>query len=119
MAVNIQGGAAQPVQTSNQQPSAGPAIPIAVLSDVEAAQRGVTAGAYMAVVAVTDGRPRMGGAAVPVVLGTGSGWSSGDPPTPVYVVYGALTPPSSSNALLLETGDYILLEDGSKILLES
>lgn len=90
MAANIQAGAAQPVQTSNQTPNAGPAIPIAVLTDVEATARGVIAGPYTAVVEVADNRPRMAGAAVPVVVGTGSGFATAGPPIPVYVVYGTL-----------------------------
>ncbi len=87
---NIQGGAAQTVQNSNQAPSGGPAIPIAVLTAVEANARGVIAGPYQPVVAVNDNRARIGGAAMPVVVGIGSSAAIAGPPLPVYVVSGSL-----------------------------
>jgi hypothetical protein len=92
MAVEIQGGAAQPVQTSGQAPSAGPAIPVAVMSAVEATARGVIAGPVQSVVEVTDGRIRLGGAAIPVYVSSGNGFTISGPPMPVYVVSGSFTP---------------------------
>jgi hypothetical protein len=89
---DIQGGAAQPVQVSSQAPSAGPAIPVAVMTDGEATARGVMAGPVQGVVEVTDGRIRLGGAAIPVVVGNGNGFTISGPPIPVYVVSGSLTP---------------------------
>ncbi len=90
MAAIILGGAAQPVQTSNQAPNGGPAIPVAVMTAVEATARGVIAGPYQPIVAVADNRARLGGAALPVVVGIGSGAAIAGPPLPVYVVSGSL-----------------------------
>jgi hypothetical protein len=118
MAVSIQAGPAQPVQTSNQAPSAGPAIPVAVMTTVEATARGVLAAPVQGVVEVTDGRMRLGGPAIPVYVSSGNGFTLAGPPLPVYVVSGSFGPPPSGSALLLETGSYILLETGDKILLE-
>lgn len=119
MAVEIQGGAAQPVQSSNQPPSAGPAIPIAVMTDVEATARGVIAGPVQGVVEVTDGRMRLGGPAIPVYVSSGNGFTLAGPAIPVYVVAGSLNPtPPGSSFILLESGDFILLESGDKILVE-
>lgn len=119
MAVDIQGGAAQPVQSSALAPSAGPAIPIAVLTDVEANARGVIAGPVQPVVEVNDGRMRLGGAAVPVVVGSGNGFTLAGPPLPVYVVSGSLSP-GAGTAIVLEDGfTAIVLEDGvTAIVLE-
>ena len=110
MAVEIQGGAAQPVQTSNQAPSAGPAIPVAVVYD----GRNVIAGPVQPIVEVTDGRMRLAGPAIPVVIGSGNGFTIAGAPIPVYVVSGVL-----QDALLLESGDFLLQEDDSYILLET
>jgi hypothetical protein len=116
---DIQGGPAQPVQTSSQAPSAGPAIPVAVMTTVEATARGVMAGPVQPVVEVTDGRIRLGGAAIPVYVSSGNGFTIAGPPLPVYVVSGSFNPvPPGTDALLLETGFYILLESGDRILLE-
>lgn len=99
---DIQGGAAQPVQTSNQAPSGGPAIPVAVVSD----GRAVMAGPYQPIVEVADNRARQGGAAMPVVVGIGSGVAISGDPLPVYVVSGSLSPvapvlPDVASATLL------------------
>lgn len=85
MATTIIGGSAQPVQTSNQAPSGGPAIPVAVVTT-----GAVMAGPYQPVVEVTDNRARMGGPALPVIVGIGSGVAIAGPPLPVYVVSGSL-----------------------------
>ena len=85
---NIAAGPAQPVQTSNQTPAAGPAVPVAVVSD----GRNVLAGPAMSVVEVADNRARQGGAAMPVIVGSGSGFTVAGPPLPVYVVSGSLSP---------------------------
>jgi len=120
MAVDIQGGSAQPVQTSSQAPSSGPAIPVAVMTDTEANARGVIAGPVQGVVEVTDGRMRLGGPAIPVVVGSGNGFTIAGPPIPVYVVSGSFGPtPPSSSAILMESSGYILLETGDLILLEN
>ena len=120
MAVEIIGGPAQPVQSSNQAPSAGPAIPVAVMTDVEATARGVIAAPVQGVVEVTDGRMRMGGAAIPVVVSIGNGFTIAGPPIPVYVVSGSLTPGGGDTAIVLEDGfTAIVLEDGmTAIVLE-
>ena len=91
---DIQGGPAQPVQQSSLAPSSGPAIPIAVLTDVEATARGIVAGPALSVVAVADNRARIGGAALPVVISSGNGFMSASPSVPVYVVSGSLAPSS-------------------------
>lgn len=109
MAAIIQGGPAQPVQTSALPPDAGPAIPVAVLTEVEATARGVIAGPYRAVVEVADNRPRMAGAALPVIVGTGSGFAQAGPPMPVYVVSGSFAPPVSGQTALVEEGTLIAL----------
>jgi len=116
MAVDIQGGPAQPVQTSSQAPSAGPAIPVAVMTAIEATARGVIAGPVQPVVEVADGRIRLGGAAIPVYVSSGNGFTIAGAPMPVYVVSGSLTP--HGDALLMENSGYILLESGDRILLE-
>ena len=85
MAAIILGGAAQPVQISNQPPSGGPAIPVAVVDG----SYPVIAGPYQPVVEVTDNRPRIVGAALPVVVGIGSGVAIVGDPLPVYVVSGS------------------------------
>ena len=85
MAAIILGGAAQPVQTSNQPPSGGPAIPVAIVGG----SYPVIAGPYQPVVEVTDNRPRIVGAALPVVIGIGSGMAIAGDPLPVYVVSGS------------------------------
>ena len=90
MAVSIQGGAAIPVQSSNQPPDGGPAIPIAVVSD----GRNVEAGPARPIVEVSDNRARIGGAALPVVVSAGNGYTLAGPPMPVYVVSGSLPFPT-------------------------
>lgn len=110
MAVEIQGGPAQPVQTSNQAPSAGPAIPVAVMTDVEATARGVIAGPVQGVVEVTDGRMRLAGPAIPVYVSSGNGFTLAGPPMPVYVVSGSLNPtPPSGDTALVEEGTLIAI----------
>lgn len=85
MTAIILGGSAQPVQTSNQAPSGGPAIPVAIVDG----SYPVIAGPYQPVVEVTDNRARIVGPALPVVVGTGSGVAIAGDPIPVYVVSGS------------------------------
>lgn len=82
------GGPAQPVVTSSEAPSGGPAIPVAVVS----APLYTLAGPPLKVVEVSDNRARQGGPALPVVVASGAAASSpvAGPPIPVYVVSGSL-----------------------------
>lgn len=90
-------GAAQPVALSTDAPLAGPALPVAVVSD----GRPTLAGPSQPVVVVTSG-PVQAGPALPVVLGAASTPVAGGRPIPVYVVSGSL----SAGLLSVRTGTW-------------
>ena len=94
-----QGGAAQPVVVSTAAPSAGPAVPIVVVSD----GRAVQGGPCQAIVQVSDGRPVLAAPPMPVVVASGAVASNvlAGPPLPVYVVSGSLSGSTLLNGLSL------------------
>jgi hypothetical protein len=79
------GGPALPVSVQTGQQQAGPAVPVAVVSDGRATQAGPAVPVYV----VTSG-PVQGGPAVPVVAAATGATVAGGPAMPVYVVSGSL-----------------------------
>lgn len=84
--MTTQGGPAQPVVVASAGALAGPALPVAVVSD----GRVVAGGPAMRVIEVADGRPTFGGPALPVAAVSDGRPILGGPAVPVVVVAGSL-----------------------------